>query len=101
MNRAELIERLWARCELPRQAVIRAVDTMMAHMIDALAAGERIEIRDFGSFGLHYRNAQARRDPRTGAPISVPAKYLPYFRPGKALRERVNRGHLEKKDLHL
>ena len=55
------------------------------------AAGGRIEVRGFGSFSLHFRPARAARNPRTGTPIVLPARYAPYFRPGKALRERVDR----------
>ena len=95
MNRSDLIERLWARSGLPRRVVELAVTAIIAHMIDTLALGERIELRGFGSFLLRYRATQARRNPKTGAPITVPGKYIVFFRVGKPLRERVNRGHLE------
>ena len=64
---------------------------MLEHMAACLAEGGRIEIRGFGSFSLHFRPARAARNPKTGTPISLPARYAPYFRPGKALRERVDR----------
>jgi integration host factor subunit beta len=66
-------------------------------MADRLASGERIEIRGFGSFSLHFRPGRVGRNPKTGAPVSLPAKYVPHFKPGKELRERVDgRGKAEK-----
>jgi integration host factor subunit beta len=90
MNRSDLIERLWAHSQLPRRDVDLAVNTMLKHMIETLAAGERIELREFGSFSLRYRAAQVGRNPKTGDPITVPEKYIAHFRPGKTLRKRVN-----------
>ena len=90
MNRSELSERLWARSQLPQRVVNRAVQIVIAHLIETLGGGKRIELRGFGSFSLRYRAAQVRRDPRTGAPITVPGKYSVHFRAGKPLRERVN-----------
>ena len=60
--------------------------------VDAMARGEGIEIRGFGSFSLHYRPGRVGRNPKTGAPVSLPAKYVPHFKPGKELRDRVNKG---------
>jgi integration host factor subunit beta len=90
MNRSDLIERLWAHSQLPRRDVDLAVNTMLKHMIETLAAGERIELREFGSFSLRYRAAQVGRNPKTGDPITIPERYTPYFRPGMTLRKRVN-----------
>jgi integration host factor subunit beta len=67
-----------------------AVKMILDHMSDALARGERIEIRGFGSFSLHYRAPRVGRNPKTGEPVSLPGKYVPHFKPGKELRERVN-----------
>ncbi|OZO45671.1 integration host factor subunit beta, partial [Pseudomonas fluorescens] len=55
-----------------------------------LADGERIEIRGFGSFSLHYRAPRVGRNPKTGESVSLPAKHVPHFKPGKELREQVN-----------
>ena len=63
---------------------------MLEHMAQTLASGERIEIRGFGSFSLHYRPPRVGRNPKSGDPVSLPAKYVPHFKPGKELRERVN-----------
>ena len=64
---------------------------MLDHMAACLASGGRIEIRGFGSFSLHFRPARIGRNPRTGTPVSLPARYAVYFTPGQRLRERVNR----------
>ena len=60
-------------------------------MAACLADGGRIEIRGFASFSLRFRPARIGRNPSTGAPVSLPAKSVPHFKPGKSLRERVNR----------
>ena len=59
-------------------------------MADALAAGDRIEIRGFGSFCLHYRAPRVGRNPKTGDSVDLAAKYVPHFKPGKELRDQVN-----------
>ena len=61
-------------------------------MSDALAQGERIEIRGFGSFSLHFRPPRQGRNPKTGEAVALAGKYVPHFKPGKDLRERVNSG---------
>ena len=60
-------------------------------MAQALATGERIEIPGFGSFSLHYRPGRTGRNPKTGEKVTLTPKYVPHFKPGKELRERVNR----------
>ena len=77
---------------LARVDVEAAVKTMLDHMAEHLAGGGRIEIRGFGSFSLRYHRARFGRNPRTGAPVAKPAEYAVHFKPGKALRERVNAG---------
>lgn len=69
-----------------------AVKAMLQQMSDALASGERIEIRGFGSFSLHSRPARIGRNPKTGEIVAVPARHVPHFKPGKNLRVRVNAG---------
>jgi integration host factor subunit beta len=66
-----------------------AVKAMLGRMTAALASGERIEIRGFGSFSLHFRASRIGRNPKTGKVVAVAARYVPHFKPGKALRERV------------
>ena len=91
MTKSELIERIAEKqSQLAYRDVELAVKTVLEHMADRLASGERIEIRGFGSFSLHYRPGRVGRNPKTGAPVSLPAKHVPHFKPGKELRERVD-----------
>lgn len=68
------------------------VNTILDSMTEALAAGDRIEIRGFGSFSVRHRRARTGRNPKTGELISVPAKRVPFFTAGNELRVRVDRG---------
>jgi integration host factor subunit beta len=70
-----------------------AVKCIFDSMTSTLAKGGRIEIRDFGSLGLNYRPPRKGRNPKTGEPINIPGKYLPHFKMGKELRERVDELH--------
>ena len=69
-----------------------AVKCMLEQMSQALASGNRIEIRGFGSFSLHYRPPRQGRNPKTGATVALAGKHVPHFKPGKELRDRVNKG---------
>ncbi len=96
MTKSELIDILSRKqSQLPYKDVELAVKTILEHMALTLASGERIEIRGFGSFSLHYRPPRMGRNPKTGEAVSLGSKYVPHFKPGKELRERVNQG-LEK-----
>lgn len=91
MTRSELIARLAARFpQLGMRDTELAVKTMLETMAQAIVEGQRIEIRGFGSFGLNHRPARTGRNPKTGARVEVPAKYVPHFKAGKELRERVD-----------
>lgn len=91
MTKSELIERLINRHEdLSVKDVELAIKTMLDHMTDSLAQGERIEIRGFGSFSLHFRAPRVGRNPKTGESVELDAKHVPHFKPGKELREQVN-----------
>ena len=68
-----------------------AVKIILEHMVNTLSSGERIEIRGFGSFDVHYRPPRIGRNPKSGETVSVPAKFIPYFKAGKGLREGVNK----------
>ena len=93
MTKSELIEKISAeQSQLSAKDVELAVKMIMDHMADALSQGERIEIRGFGSFSLHYRAARSGRNPKTGQKVDLDGKYVPHFKPGKELRERVNMG---------
>lgn len=91
MTKSELIEIL-ARKQphLAYRDVELSVKTLLEQMSQILASGERIEIRGFGSFSLHFRPPRTGRNPKTGETVSLPGKYVPHFKPGKELRERVN-----------
>lgn len=91
MTKSELIERLSMRYPTLRtQDVEEAVKLMIEKICQSLEKGDRVEIRGFGSFSLHYRDARTGRNPKTGESVKVPAKSIPYFRAGKELRERVD-----------
>lgn len=72
------------------RAIEESVKTLVDTMTNALVKGQRIEIRGFGSFDLNYRPARVGRNPKTGEKVNVPEKYVPHFKPGKELRERVD-----------
>ena len=91
MTKSELIERLAARqTQLSLKDVELVVKSLLEHMAQSLAQGERIEIRGFGSFSLHYRAPRVGRNPKTGQSVELEGKYVPHFKPGKELRDRVN-----------
>ncbi|WP_269140967.1 integration host factor subunit beta [Steroidobacter gossypii] len=93
MTKSELIELIAAKQKhLPAKDVELAVKQVLEIMSDALAQGGRIEIRGFGSFSLHFRPPRQGRNPKTGETVALSGKYVPHFKPGKDLRERVNDG---------
>lgn len=82
MTKSELIERLATQQpHIPAKAVEDAVKEMLEHMASTLAQGERIEIRGFGSFSLHYRAPRTGRNPKTGDKVDLEGKYVPHFKP--------------------
>lgn len=91
MTKSELIEVLARKQnQLPYKDVELAVKTLIEQMSQSLSTGSRIEIRGFGSFSLHFRPPRVGRNPKTGESVSLSGKYVPHFKPGKELRERVN-----------
>lgn len=91
MTKSELIEVLAAdQPQLNFRDVELAVNGLLDRMADALATGERIEVRGFGSLSLHHRPARVGRNPKTGDAVRVPEKFVPHFKPGRDLRERVD-----------
>lgn len=91
MTKSELIEVLaQSQQHLDFTDVDMAVKNLLEQMSRALAQGDRIEVRGFGSFALHYRPPRMGRNPKTGEAVALPGKYSPHFKPGKALRERAN-----------
>jgi integration host factor subunit beta len=91
MTKSELIEILSQRqVHLKADDVDLAVKSLLEMMSGALATGERIEVRGFGSFSLHFRPPRTGRNPKTGDAVALAGKHVPHFKPGKELRERVS-----------
>jgi len=96
MTRSELIAELAAANPHLRQPDVELiVTTIFDQIITALARGDRVELRGFGAFSTKSRDPRVGRNPRTGSAVSVEGKSVPYFKPGKELRERVNGGPLQ------
>jgi integration host factor subunit beta len=92
ITKSELIEKISQKQKhLQQKDIELAVKSVIEQMSDALSTGERIEIRGFGSFSLHFRPPRIGRNPKTGESVSLPGKHVPHFKPGKELRERVNK----------
>lgn len=92
MTKSELIELLTrSQPHLAAHDVELSVKELLEMIGEELARGQRIEIRGFGSFSLHFRPPRQGRNPKTGDAVALPGKYVPHFKPGKELRERVNR----------
>ncbi|MCU4674491.1 integration host factor subunit beta [Catenovulum sp. 2E275] len=91
MTKSELIE-LMANKQpsVPLKEMEASVKELLEYMSQSLSTGDRIEIRGFGSFSLHYRAPRTGRNPKTGESVDLTGKYVPYFKPGKEMRERVN-----------
>jgi integration host factor subunit beta len=93
MIRSELLQALARENpELRIEDVERAVDTFFDEMAESLADGGRVELRGFGAFSTRQREARKGRNPRTGDTVDVPEKRVPYFKPGKEMRARLNVG---------
>ncbi len=91
MTKSELIERVSQKQEqLPPRDVELAIKMILERMTQSLVRNQRIEVRGFGSFCLHYRAPRTGRNPKTGDAVELTGKYVPYFKPGKDLKERVN-----------
>ncbi len=94
LTKSELIARIIkAQPELDAGAVEEAVGSLLAHMQKALIAGERVEIRGFGSLSLRYRPPRRARNPKSGEVVEVGETFVPHFKPGGKLRARVDRAH--------
>ena len=93
MTKSELIQRLAdLNPHLYLRDVEKIVETVFDEITDALARGDRVELRGFGAFSVKHRDARTGRNPRTGETVQVEAKRLPFFKTGKALREKLNDG---------
>lgn len=91
MTKSELIDQIVSQqSQLSAKDVELAVKAIISYMSEVLSGGGRIEIRGFGSFSLHYRAPRVGRNPKTGESVELRGKYVPHFKPGKELRDRVN-----------
>lgn len=91
MTKSELIHKLSQQfSDMTLRDVEKAVDVIFADISNALAKGNRVELRGFGAFSVRYRDRRAGRNPRTGEKVDVEGKYVPFFKAGKTLRERLN-----------
>jgi integration host factor subunit beta len=90
MTKAELVARVAAKMSLTKTQTEGMVDLFLTSIIDALCRGEKVELRGFGSFRIRQRRAREGRNPKTGDPVPIPAKRVPFFKAGKRLREIIN-----------
>ena len=94
MTKSELIKRFAKHCPQGAQDAEAVVETILNGLSQSLTQGERIDIRGFGSFGLNYRPPRTGRNPKSGQKVQVPAKYVPHFKVGKELRDRIKNNKL-------
>ena len=90
MTKAELVERVANDTLLTKKHAELVVNTVFDSIVESLKGGDKIELRGFGSFRIRYRGSRIGRNPKTGAKVDVPPKRIPYFKPGKDLRELLN-----------
>ena len=90
MTKAELVEEVAGMTQLTKKHAEIIVNTVFESIVDSLREGAKIELRGFGSFRIRNRGARVGRNPKTGARVAVPAKRIPYFKPGKELRGLLN-----------
>jgi len=91
VNKSELIDAIAASADIPKAAAGRALDATMAAVTDTLTKGESVALVGFGTFSVKERAARTGRNPQTGEPIQIKAATLPTFKPGKALKDAVNK----------
>lgn len=90
MTKADLVEEVAADVELSKKSSEVAVTAFFGSIVDALSRGDKVELRGFGTFKLRHRKPRLGRNPKTGEQVEVPAKIVPFFKPGKHLRELVD-----------
>jgi integration host factor subunit beta len=91
ITKAELVEDVANAAELTKKDAERLVEIVLESIVETLRSGEKIELRGFGSFRVRERGSRRGRNPKTGAPVDIPSKRVPYFKPGKELRELINK----------
>ena len=90
MTKAELVEKVAESTQLTKKHAELIVNTVFDSIVQSLKEGEKIELRGFGSFRIRQRGPRTGRNPKTGAKVEVPSKRIPYFKPGKELKELLN-----------
>ena len=89
MTKAELVDHVAATVQLPKHQIDTVLTQFLQGIMDALQAGDKVELRGFGSFRLRHRQAREGRNPRTGETVPIPAKAVPAFTAGKAFQDKV------------
>jgi len=89
MTKADLVEQVAKQADIPRKQADQVVQVILESITSALQSGEKVELRGFGSFRIRQRGERIGRNPKTGAKVQVPPKKIPYFKPGKHLRETL------------
>ena len=92
MTKADLVERVAKEADMTKKDAEQLVEIVFDTIINTLNSGEKLELRGFGSFRLREREARKGRNPKTGEAVEIPAKRVAYFKPGKELKELVNKG---------
>lgn len=95
MKKSELVDAVASKTEQGKNIVQQILDGAIDAIAEALASGEKIDLRGFGTFGVRDSAARTGRNPQTGESISIPARRVPTFKPGKELKERVNTNHAQ------
>lgn len=96
MVKSELVVRIVGKFQqLPEKDIELSINQILEHMSETLEKNDRIEVRGFGSFSLHYRPSRNAHNPRTGEKVVTIHKYAPYFKPGKQIRERINQARIK------
>jgi integration host factor subunit beta len=90
MTKAELVEEVASQSELTKKDAEVIVQTVLDSITESLQRGEKIELRGFGSFRIRNRSSRQGRNPKTGNGVNVPAKNVPYFKPGKEIKDLIN-----------
>jgi integration host factor subunit beta len=91
MTKADLVEKVSVEAEMTKKDAEQLVEIVFDSIVGSLNKGEKIELRGFGSFRVRERDARKGRNPKTGAAVSIPAKRVAYFKPGKELKELINK----------
>ncbi|HEX7151054.1 MAG TPA: integration host factor subunit beta [Thermoanaerobaculia bacterium] len=98
MTKAELVDEVARVVQLTKKQAETIVNIVFDSIVDSLRAGQKIELRGFGSFRLRSRKSRTGRNPKTGEKVEVPSKKIPYFKPGKELKELINKALAEAGD---